>query len=726
MLNQIDKLETKTQEITFVVSLLSAISVIITGLIYLFAKPESVSLFTGRLGSITLQGVFNTFGYSSFFIGINFLWMGSYLLQKIHSPTDFSKYYKKILFLILIQSFLLVLSASLLAIFQAWIQFSSHSSMLFGAGGLFGLRLGGGLYSLFGAYGSLSIIIVSTLVLSIVSGVINISEVLVSIASFLKIASLSFIQFFISSLNSILSIFHPVIEKNQFVQKVLYKAHKFIPQSRQQSQPVIEIKTSEPCEESIELREVALPDAPEGFDSYYKDEPSSEAKEEPKKTKGHRGRKKKVDTEATLQQGSSKNNKEEVSVKKESQTKAIEDAPVKPEMAVKAWTKKYNKPDLQILDKPTKAKKMSDKEVKEQSEMLLTHLESFQIFGTIVDVHQGPTLTMYEVQLKAGVKLSKVASLNDDLAMALGASSIRILAPIPGKTTIGIEIPNKDKRVVNLSELMIAINKEKDQVLPIPMGMNVNNETIISDLTKMPHMLVSGTTGSGKSVFINTLISSLIFNNSPKELRFVMVDPKMIELSPYNGIPHLLKPVVTDVEEAKHTLQWAEKEMDRRYKLLAQLGSKDIESFNHNITNGKKKKTTDFEWAPLPYLVIIIDELADLMMTQGKEVEIPITRIAQKARACGIHMVIATQRPSSDIITGLIKTNFPTRVACKVSSGIDSRTILDTAGAEKLFGLGDLLFLPNGKAMQRLQSAYISESEVKKLVKQASKNNDEK
>ncbi len=723
MINKIGKLETKTQELTFLISLLGAISVLATGLMYLFARPESIALLTGKIGSITLQGVFNTFGYSSFYIGMSFLWLGSYLLQKVHTPEDFKKYYTKILSFIGVQFFLLILVASLLSIFQACFKFESHTSMLFGAGGLFGLRIGGGLYSLFGSYGSLAIIALSTLTLSIITGILSISDAFAFVANGISSIFSYIMNTTLSLLSSTVNFLGARFENNVFIQKLLFKVNKLIPNNKPIETNDVSINFQAMDADVIEYSKenVTCPKSPKGFSSYYPEvevlDETIEIELDNSKPNSKKAKKKitKKTSKKTEPTNDEDNNEEE--------TKKIEDN------LIKAWTKKYKKPELQLLNKPTKAIKMTKQEEQEQTHLLTTHLESFQIYGEVVGVHQGPTMTMFEFSLKAGVKLSKIAALNDDLAMALGASSIRILAPIPGKTTIGIEIPNKKKRIVNLSELMTAMKKEKEQILPIPMGMNVNNETIISDLTKMPHMLVSGTTGSGKSVFINTLISSLIFNKSPKELRFIMVDPKMIELSPYNGIPHLLKPVVTDTNEAKDMLQWAEKEMDRRYQLLSKVGSKDIVSFNETISNGSKatierrnKSKIDFEWAELPYLVIIIDELADLMMTQGKEVEIPITRIAQKARACGIHIIIATQRPSSDIVTGLIKTNFPTRVACKVSSSIDSRTILDTSGAEKLFGYGDLLFLPNGKAIQRLQSAYISEKEVKKLVSQASKN----
>jgi DNA segregation ATPase FtsK/SpoIIIE, S-DNA-T family len=247
---------------------------------------------------------------------------------------------------------------------------------------------------------------------------------------------------------------------------------------------------------------------------------------------------------------------------------------------------------------------------------------------------------------------------------------------------------------------------------------------LIEDLSTMPHLLVSGTTGSGKSVFTNCLISSLLFNMSPRDLRFIMIDPKMIELTPYNGIPHLLKPVISDVEEAKEALVWAEQEMDRRYQMFLDVGARNIESYNQKIKDISAKtlakklgKNANYSLDHMPYIVVVIDELADLMITQGKEVERPITRIAQKARACGIHLVLATQRPSAEIVTGLIKTNFPSRISFKVSSSIDSRTILDASGGEKLLGQGDMLYLPNGRNIIRVQGSYLSEDEVARLVK---------
>ncbi len=394
------------------------------------------------------------------------------------------------------------------------------------------------------------------------------------------------------------------------------------------------------------------------------------------------------------------------------------------EIKIETWKKTYNTPKLSFLSKSNESKhKSSAAQQKAQSKLVEDCLAGFGLNGKVVAAHCGDRLSMFEFNPDVGVKISKIQSLTNDLALSLGAPSIRILAPIPGKTTIGIEIPNESYGTLSLGHLIEAISKKKSAILPFAMGKNVYNEVVVADLNAMPHLLVSGTTGSGKSVFMNCLITSLLFNKSPRDLRFLMIDPKMIELTPYNGIPHLLKPVICDVDESKDALVWAEHEMDRRYKAFADIGARNIETYNQKIkTLNKKtlerklsKKIEDPEH--MPYIVIVIDELADLMITQGKEVERPITRIAQKARACGIHLILATQRPSAEIVTGLIKTNFPSRIAFKVSSSIDSRTILDSSGAERLLGQGDMLYLPNGKHIERLQGAFVTEEEVSRVVK---------
>ena len=298
------------------------------------------------------------------------------------------------------------------------------------------------------------------------------------------------------------------------------------------------------------------------------------------------------------------------------------------EVVIGSWTKRYKKVDINLLEKPEKKKSLSDAEIKGLCDLLKERLESFGIKGEILEAHQGITLTLFEFKPAAGVKLSKIQSLVDDLALVLGAKAIRVLTPIPGKTTVGIEVPNKEITTLRFSEIVDSCMKKRTMALPVPLGLDVYNKVHVNDLAKMPHLLVSGTTGSGKSVFMNSLISGLIFHKSPKQLRFLMIDPKMIELSPYNGIPHLLKPVVTDVDEAKDLLLWAEKEMDKRYQMFSEMQSKSITSFNQSVKKSSKRalegrlgRKISWNFEEMPYIVIVIDELADLMLTHRGDVE---------------------------------------------------------------------------------------------------------
>jgi S-DNA-T family DNA segregation ATPase FtsK/SpoIIIE len=337
----------------------------------------------------------------------------------------------------------------------------------------------------------------------------------------------------------------------------------------------------------------------------------------------------------------------------------------------------------------------------------------------VVEISQGPTITQYGVEpsfivqrsgKRTKVKVGKIASLADDLALALAARSIRIQAPVPGKGYVGIEVPNPEKALVSLRDVMEAPEFNGIQsALRIGLGQNVAGQPIATDLTQMPHLLIAGTTGSGKSVCVNAIVACLLLQNTPETLKLVMVDPKRVELTGYNGIPHLVAPVVVDLERVVGTLQWAMREMDNRYKKLADVGARNINEYNRKIKgNGRE---------PMPFIVIIIDELADLMMLSPDETERGITRLAQMARATGIHMVIATQRPSVDVVTGLIKANFPARIAFAVASSTDSRVILDTTGAERLLGQGDMLFQsPDAAAPIRMQGCFVSESELNKLI----------
>ncbi len=328
-------------------------------------------------------------------------------------------------------------------------------------------------------------------------------------------------------------------------------------------------------------------------------------------------------------------------------------------------------------------------------------------------------ITLYEIQIAAGIKVNKVSSLADDIAMALAASRVRILAPIPGKSAVGVEIPNINRDNVTIGDIL----NDKPYLdakmqLKIGLGKDILGKTVMLDLKKMPHLLIAGATGSGKSVCVNTIISSLVFNYDPDKVRFIMVDPKMVELQLYNGLPHQLTPVITDPDIAPKALKWAIYEMERRYKLLSELHTRDIERYNQKIDSYKGQS----DLTQLPYIVIIVDELADLMMVAPKEIENYITRIAQKARAVGIHLVLATQRPSVDVITGIIKANFPARIAFQVAQKTDSRTIIDQNGAETLLGRGDMLYQsPLSSFPIRIQGAFISEDEIIDMVRHTQK-----
>jgi len=342
-------------------------------------------------------------------------------------------------------------------------------------------------------------------------------------------------------------------------------------------------------------------------------------------------------------------------------------------------------------------------------------LESFGVEAKVVKASLGPAVTKYEIQPATGVKVSKIVGLSNDIALALAARDIRMEAPIPGKSAIGIEIPNSEVSTVSFREVIENQPRHKDKLLEVPLGRDIAGNIQMADLTKMPHALIAGATGSGKSVGINGIISSLLLKAKPNEVKLMMIDPKKVELNVYNGIPHLLTPVVTNPKKAAQALNKVVQEMDRRYELFAASGTRNMSGYNDYVK--KHNKETDEAKLPLPYIVVIVDELADLMMVASNDVENAITRLAQMARAAGIHMILATQRPSVDVITGIIKANIPSRIAFAVSSGTDSRTILDSNGAEKLLGKGDMLYLPMGaNKTTRVQGAFISDEEVEGIV----------
>ena len=408
-------------------------------------------------------------------------------------------------------------------------------------------------------------------------------------------------------------------------------------------------------------------------------------------------------------------------------------------------------PPIDLLVGPKRGEvDAGESELDRLGEVLVETLATFKVEGSVVGRTTGPVVTQYELAPAPGVKVGRIAALENDLALAMKAQSIRIVAPIPGKAAVGIEIPNPHARIVTLRELLEAPEWDRTRAtLPLALGRNLEGRPVIADLAKMPHLLIAGATGSGKSVCINTIITSLIYRYTPRELRMLMIDPKMVELSMYNALPHLRHPVVTDNRQAAQALKWTMIEMERRYELFHANGARNIEDFNRKIGEGKamvdvqgarvqekqggaahgvrrtpsdtqRPSSTDqrpYDDGPLPFIVLIVDELADLMMTVQGEVEKPLAILAQKARATGVHLILATQRPSVNVITGLIKANFPSRIAFRVASKVDSRTILDQNGAEALLGNGDMLFLPPGKSEPtRIQGAFIGTEETEQVM----------
>ncbi len=390
-------------------------------------------------------------------------------------------------------------------------------------------------------------------------------------------------------------------------------------------------------------------------------------------------------------------------------------------------------PPISILD-PAEKKKLnySPESLAAVGHLLEIKLKEFGVEVTVDSIHPGPVITRYEIQPAAGVKVSRISNLAKDLARSLAVTSVRVVEVIPGKTTVGIEIPNEDRQIVRFSEVLSTPEfDDAKSPVTLALGHDIGGRPVITDLAKMPHLLVAGTTGSGKSVGVNAMILSILFKSGPEDAKLIMIDPKMLELSIYEGIPHLLCPVVTDMKDAANALRWSVAEMERRYKLMAKMGVRNLSGFNHKVKEAQDagtpledplyKRESMHDIAPLltklPTIVVVVDEFADMMMIVGKKVEELIARIAQKARAAGIHLILATQRPSVDVITGLIKANIPTRMAFQVSSKIDSRTIIDQGGAEQLLGHGDMLYMPPGTSLPiRVHGAFVSDEEVHRVV----------
>ncbi len=373
----------------------------------------------------------------------------------------------------------------------------------------------------------------------------------------------------------------------------------------------------------------------------------------------------------------------------------------------------YQFPSLEFLDEPIHIEAdIQEEEIYSNAKRLEDKLKNFGVEGTVVNVKPGPVITMYEFKPRSGIKISKIANLYNDLAMAMKAMSVRIVAPIPGKAVVGIEISNQKRQTVFMKDILSSKTfASSHSKLTLALGKDIVGNSYVTDLSKMPHLLIAGATGSGKSVAVNGMIISILYKSTPDEVKFVMIDPKMLELSIYDGIPHMLMPVVVDPKEASGSLAALISEMETRYHIMSEVGVRNIDGFN------AKAKRKIIDYPTMPYIVVVIDELADLMMVAGKKVETYVARLAQMARAAGIHMIVATQRPSVDVLTGLIKANFPARISFKVSSKIDSRTILDMQGAEALLGRGDMLFMqPASSSLVRIHGAFISDDEIKNVT----------
>ena len=399
----------------------------------------------------------------------------------------------------------------------------------------------------------------------------------------------------------------------------------------------------------------------------------------------------------------------------------------------------YEMPPLSLLTNPVTIQRhsLSDEALEENARMLESVLDDYGVKGEIVSVRPGPVVTMYELEPAPGLKASRVIGLADDIARSMSALSARV-STVPGRSVIGIELPNAHREKVVLREILAARDfGDSNMRLPLALGKDIGGEPVIANLAKMPHLLIAGTTGSGKSVAINTMILSLLYKLSPEECRLIMIDPKMLELSVYDGIPHLLSPVVTDPKKAVVALKWVVGEMEERYRKMSKMGVRNIEGYNGRVREAMSRgemfkrtvqtgfdeetgepvfETDEFQPSPIPYIVVIVDEMADLMMVAGKEIEACIQRLAQMARASGIHLIMATQRPSVDVITGTIKANFPTRISFQVTSKIDSRTILGEQGAEQLLGMGDMLYMAGGSRITRIHGPFVSDEEVEEIV----------
>lgn len=669
-------------------------SLLISGLIILFA-----SIFLLIFANSDATGVFGRWIKSGlvylFSLGYNiflFYLLAIALVLLIPKSRPFAK--KLIISLSIIFLSLLIIfdsSTSLMSSFSAHVSQATESAGELASGGLIGGVFGFLFYRLFGGVGTVIILVI-----------INI----INIYTLTSIKRADIIQKTDDTMNKIQDGIENSVEKIKIKRQEM--RNKKILSSDDIFNDEDDIKTinSESSRNTVtNTNDINL----EGFDDDFidikindssntknteavdKTEDDVKAKENPKTDKKPKTIKKEI--EKTQKTEETEDNNEEIDIEKEIHKEDIVH---------------YEFPSLDLLKEVEVTNTNSKgKEIKDNIKIIQDTLNNFGVDAKVIGVNSGPTITSYEISLAAGVKVSKILSLSDNLALALATTDIRILAPIPGKSAVGIEVPNKNKDTLLLKEILDSDEfRNLKSKLPLALGKDVTGNTIISSIANMPHLLIAGATGSGKSVCINTIIMSILYKARPDEVKLIMIDPKVVELNVYNNIPHLLIPVVTNAKKAQFSLNWAVQEMEKRYQLFAKNNVKDMQSYNELDTITEK----------MPQIVIIIDELADLMMVAATEVEDAICRLAQMARAAGMHLIVATQRPSVDVITGTIKANIPSRISFQVSSQIDSRTILDMSGAEKLLGKGDMLYYPSNLSKPiRVQGAFVSDKEVKRV-----------
>ena len=669
-------------------------SLLISGLIILFASVFLLifanSDATGVFGRWIKSGLVYLFslGYNIFL----FYLLAIALVLLIPKSRPFAK--KLIISLSIIFLSLLIIfdsSTSLMSSFSAHVSQATESAGELASGGLIGGAFGFLFYRLFGGVGTVIILVI-----------INI----INIYTLTSIKRADIIQKTDDTMNKIQDGIENSVEKIKIKRQEMRNKKILSSDDIFNDEDDIRTINSESSRNTVtNTNDINL----EGFDDDFidikindssntknteavdKKEDDLKAKENSKTDKKPKTIKKEI--EKTQKTEETKDNNEEIDIEKEIHKEDIV---------------YYEFPSLDLLKEVEVTNTSSKgKEIKDNIKIIQDTLNNFGVDAKVIGVNSGPTITSYEISLAAGVKVSKILSLSDNLALALATTDIRILAPIPGKSAVGIEVPNKNKDTLLLKEILDSDEfRNLKSKLPLALGKDVTGNTIISSIANMPHLLIAGATGSGKSVCINTIIMSILYKARPDEVKLIMVDPKVVELNVYNNIPHLLIPVVTNAKKAQFSLNWAVQEMEKRYQLFAKNNVKDMQSYNELDTITEK----------MPQIVIIIDELADLMMVAATEVEDAICRLAQMARAAGMHLIVATQRPSVDVITGTIKANIPSRISFQVSSQIDSRTILDMSGAEKLLGKGDMLYYPSNLSKPiRVQGAFVSDKEVKRV-----------